>query len=138
MMNNSDTEKRKNYQKNYKEKYNKTHHSVNVTLSLKEYKSLQKFAEQENSKPTTVLKELAFAQMNKQTVYPSELLTLLQEHNRLVRSIANNLNQIAHHANIFHEVDKKTVFDHLRQLHIQIEQFSKQQVFNQQSKTTKP
>lgn len=124
------TESRKDYQKTYKEKYKKRHKSVNVTLSLKEYKRLAELAEQQNTKPTTLMRELAFAQMDKQAVYPTELIELLKEHNRLIRSIANNLNQMAHHANIFSDVDKKTVFDHLRELHTTIADFSKRQAFN--------
>lgn len=127
MMENTDN--RKSYQKAYKQKYKKGHKSVNVTLTLAEYKRLNQLAKQQQTKPTTLLKELSFAQMDKQAVYPTELIELLQEHNRLVRSIANNLNQMARSANIFNEVDKKTVFDHLRQLHLQIEKFSKQSAF---------
>lgn len=117
---------RKTYQKTYKENYKKRHKSVNVTLTLAEYKLLKELAKQQQTKPTTLLKELAFAQMDKQVVYPTELLNLLQEHNRQVRAIGNNLNQLAHSANIFTEVDKKTVFNHLRQLHLQIDNYTKQ------------
>lgn len=123
MMGNSSN---RDYQKTYKEKYNKTHQSVNVTLTTAEYKQLTELAKQQKTKPTTLLKQLAFTQMEKQAVYPTELIELLKEHNRLIRSIANNMNQMAHHANIFSEVDKKTVFDHLRQLHLQIDGFVKQ------------
>lgn len=129
--------KKRAYQKAYRKKYNKRHKSVNVTLTLAEYQQLKSFATRQKTNPTALLKELAFAQLTNQSVYPNQLLTLLQEHNRLIRSIANNLNQIAYRANIFDEVDKKTVFDHLRTLHTQIEQFSKQQAFtsNQNSET---
>lgn len=120
-----DAHKQSDYQKAYKAKYNTRHKRVSVTLTLAEYRQLKEAAKQQKTKPTSLLKELAFASLNDTDLQPTELVDKLNEHNRLVRSIANNLNQIAHHANIFSEVDKKTVFDHLRKLHTQVEYFIK-------------
>lgn len=109
----------------YKSKYNKRHKNVNVSLTLPEYKQLCEASEVHDVKPTTMLRELAFAKLNDTDLHPAEVIEKLNEHNRLVRNIANNLNQMAHHANIFTEVDKATVFNHLRQLHEQVADFIK-------------
>lgn len=129
---------RKQYQKQYKEQYRQTHKSVNVTLTAEQYQRVLRAAKKHNSKPTTMLRELAFAQLNNTALYPSALLDLLNEHNRLVRSIANNLNQLAHSANVFNEVDQKLVFEHLRQLHNQVDTFTKQSFDTGDDNSTTP
>lgn len=113
------------YQKAYKLKYNKRHKNVNVSLTLAEYKQLCAVSKLHDMKPTTMLRELALSKLNDTELATADVIAALNEHNRLVRSIANNLNQMAHHANIFSEVDKATVFNHLRQLHEQVAEFIK-------------
>lgn len=134
-------DERKEYQRAYKEKYRQSHKGVHVTLTLDEYQQIMQLAEQHNLKIPSMLKQLAFTQLGGQQPVPSALLDLIQEHNRLVRSIANNLNQLAHSANIFQEVDQKLVFDHLRELHNQMDAFVKQSFDNggdTASKQSKP
>lgn len=118
---------KQSYQKAYKSQYNKRHKNVNVGLTLAEYKQLCDASAIQNKKPTTMLRDLAFAQLNETNLQPAEVIQKLNEHNLLIRNIANNLNQIAHHANIFSEVDKQQVFTHLQQLHEQVADFITQQ-----------
>ena len=109
-------EDRSDYFRDYRKQYNKQNKYVNVRLEMKDFKRLEARAKK-LKKPTSVyLRELAFAQMDGGTIIPPEFEEAIKEHNRLIRNIANNLNQLAHSANIFKEVDQAIVFQHLRDL----------------------
>lgn len=111
------------YQKAYRETYNKKNKYVNVSVPIADYKRLESVAQKQKKKPSAYLRELAFAQLDKQVLLSDDLEQALYEHNRLIRNIANNLNQLAHSSNIFRDVDRDRVFQHLQQLDEQVKSF---------------
>lgn len=114
--------KREGYHREYRKSYNAKHKNLNVVLALEDFKRLEKSAKLHGTKPTPHLRELAFAQLDQQTLIPEALEAALKEHNLLVRNIANNLNQMAHSANIFHNADQNMIFNywHCPHLHIHL------------------
>lgn len=105
---------RSEYQKRYKQNYKQQAKRVYLTLSNEEHRAFSRAAKGE--KLAGFVKDLALHQLNGEQRIPLELKDELQELNRLVRNIANNLNQMSHSANIFRDVDQNQVFSHLIKL----------------------
>ncbi|SET71209.1 plasmid mobilization protein [Thalassotalea agarivorans] len=116
-------EGRSDYFRDYRKEYDKQNKYVNVRLEMKDFKRLEARAKKLKKPTSTYLRELAFAQLDGSTIIPPEFEEGMKEHNRLIRNIANNLNQIAHQTNIFHEVDQAVVFQHLRDLDAKVQAF---------------
>lgn len=114
---------RRDYQREYREQYKTKYKYLSVGMPMDDYKRIERAAKKHKKKPTPFFRELAFSALDSHEVMPVTLIEQLNEHNRLIRNMANNLNQMAHKANIFGEVDKDMVFDHLKQLDAQIKRF---------------
>jgi hypothetical protein len=71
---------------------------VNVTLSDEEYQRLQDAAKEYGEAPTAHLRRLAFAALDSRRVVSGEEEERLAELVRVVRGIANNLNQMARYS----------------------------------------
>lgn len=93
------TEERKLYNKKYKADYKNRIKRISITLSNAEYKELERQAKNENIKINTLVKNMAFAYHQKNTLIPEPIKAELQELRFLLRNVANNINQIAHHSN---------------------------------------
>jgi hypothetical protein len=93
------TEARKLYNKKYKADYKTRIKRISITLSNSEYKELEKRAKNENVKINTLIKNMAFAYHQKNTIAPEPIKAELQELRFLLRNVANNINQIAHYSN---------------------------------------
>ena len=89
------SDKRKIYNREYQERT----HRVSVTLNETEYRELEKRALNENVRVTTLVKNMTLAYHQGQAIIPENLQTELQELRFLLRNVANNINQIAHHSN---------------------------------------
>ncbi len=74
---------------------------VKTTLSPQEFAQLERQAKRAGLAPSAYLKELAFLQLRGQEQYipSSEVIANLSKLIALFRNVANNLNQIARHAN---------------------------------------
>jgi hypothetical protein len=101
--------KRKYYMQDYWLEYNQRKKYIKCALELSQYQSLEEYARQAGMKPTTFLREAAFAYIHRRQLMPKSVSESLPSLIAFIRNIANNLNQIARHANTF----KKTTFYNL-------------------------
>jgi hypothetical protein len=83
----------------YNREYQERTHRVAVTLNDREYSEFEKRAKNENVRVTTLVKNMALAYHQGQAIIPEALQAELQELRFLLRNVANNINQIAHHSN---------------------------------------
>ena len=95
---------RKKYLKAYKLDYRNRVKSVTISVPIADYNRLAKAAHKEGYKPTTLLYELAFSQFDKTIYVPIEIRDGLKELRFLLHNVANNINQLAHHANTVRQV----------------------------------
>jgi hypothetical protein len=93
------SDKRKLYNKEYQAEYKDRAKRVSVTLTNAEYSDLAKRAKDEGIKPTALLKNMAIAYHQQAPIMPEMIRDELQELRFLIRNVANNINQIAHHSN---------------------------------------
>ena len=91
--------KDKEYMKKYKEEYKDKAKTVSVVVPLPMYEQMEKLAEIENTKVSTLIRNMAFSYMHQKTFVPKKIENELKELTLLVRSIANNVNQMAHYSN---------------------------------------
>lgn len=93
------SDKRKLYNQQYKAEYKERTRRVSITLSHSEYTAIEKRAKAENIKPTALIKNMAMAYYQQAPIIPEIVRDELQELRFLLRNVANNINQIAHHSN---------------------------------------
>jgi hypothetical protein len=89
------SDKRKIYNQEYGQRTNR----VSVTFSKAEYAEIEKRAKAEGVKPTTLVKNMAIAYHQQNTIMPEPIVEELKELRFLIRNVANNINQIAHYSN---------------------------------------
>ncbi len=116
------------YQKQIKRERKSTHKRVEIQLTLKEYHAFKRIAVRENTSVNSVIKNMAIAYRDTQHIVPSELKQSLDNVGKLIRNIADNINQMAHSANIFKDVDENLIFQHLAQLDKQVQDFVKHKI----------
>ena len=107
---------RQTYQKNKNAQRAKTHKRVELYIPLTEFKTFQRLAKKEDMTPNRLILSYAIAYRDHQQLVPKALKKRLDEHNFLIRNMANNLNQIAHSSNIFHDAEKQNILKNLQQL----------------------
>ena len=93
------SDKRKLYNKQYKAEYKQRVKRVYLVFSQSEYDEIEKRAKSENVKPATLVKNMALAYHQQVHIMPEPIKEELQELRFLLRNVANNINQIAHHSN---------------------------------------
>jgi hypothetical protein len=93
------SDKRKLYNQQYKAEYKDRMKRVSVTFSNGEYEELEKRAKKEGVKSATLIKNMAIAYHQQNTIIPEIIADELKELRFLIRNVANNINQIAHHSN---------------------------------------
>ena len=93
------SDKRKLYNQKYKSEYKERVHRMSLSFSKAEYKEIEKRAKTEGVKPTTLVKNMAIAYHQQNTIIPEPIVEELQELRFLLRNVANNINQIAHYSN---------------------------------------
>lgn len=93
------SDKRKLYNQQYKAEYQERTHRVSITLNNTEYTEVVKRAKAEGIKPTSLIKNMALAYHQQIPIIPEMVRDELQELRFLLRNVANNINQIAHHSN---------------------------------------
>ena len=110
---------RKEYQKAYRQTYKDQARRVNLTFSLSEVSGLESAAKSFGVPLAQLVKKLALQAFEQKagTAVPEEVEERLAELDRLVRNIANNVNQMARHSNrIEFVLDEQEVFLHLASL----------------------
>lgn len=97
---------RTDYQKQYRQSYKDQAKRVNLTLSLSEHRSLQRAAKASGEPLSAYVKRRALEahEVQEQAVIPEELLEQLADLDRVIRTIANNVNQMARHSNRVRQV----------------------------------
>lgn len=97
---------RRDYQRDYQKEYQMRTKRVNLTFSRSEFRSLKSAAVASGEAMATYVKRRALeAHHNKlQTSVPEEVLEQLAELDRVARTIANNVNQMARHSNRVRQV----------------------------------
>lgn len=107
--------KKSEYLKKYREENKGKNKRVNVTLSLAEFNKLEKMAKVEKIKPTTLLKNLAFSNIDKKLSFPLDVSVDFADLVHILRGVANNINQMAKHSNTIKRVaDESRLFTLLK------------------------
>jgi len=107
----------KEYHKKYKQEYKKKAKYVNVAVPLDVYACLEKIAVVEETKVSTLMRKVAIEYLAQTPSLPKESQEDLKEVKRLIRNIANNVNQVAHHSNIIKGmVEEHQLLDYIKKL----------------------
>ena len=101
----------------------RSHKRVSRSIPLHEYQQFQAIATREGCNVSTLLLMMARAHRDDKYFVPMELSDKLSTLTRLIRNIANNINQLSHSANIFRDIDANRVFSHLADLDARITEF---------------
>ena len=108
---------RQRYMKDYRIAYKSRAKIIKVALSNDLHAVLSQRAEAEGLTPTSLVRELVASGLSGDPRVPAVVAGELKNLERLVRSIANNLNQLAHHANTVRRVvDVQSIFQELKRL----------------------
>lgn len=119
----------KEYFKNYREEYKKKVKYVNVAVPVSMYSELEKLSELEQVKPSVLLRNMALAYMQQKTFVPKKIESELKEFTFLMRTVANNINQIAHHSNIVkHMVDENGLLMEIKRLEDTVKEYTLHQL----------
>ena len=127
--------KRSEYQKQYQAKYKTRVKRVNLTFHKDEHRALLRGAKSQGKKTTTYIKELALAGMRGHVLPSKSLEEELKTLKFAIRNIANNVNQIAHHSNIVHDLtqaDENNLLQHLKQLEEAVERYTEGRILESQ------
>lgn len=116
-MNQKENQKRKKLERK------STHRRVEIQLTVSQYRAFERIAKREGISTNRLVKNMAIAYRDTTYFMPAELSKSVDKLSLLIRNIANNLNQMAHSANVFKRVDENLVFQHLAQLDEQVQNF---------------
>ena len=109
------------YQKNYRQEYKDHAKRVNLTFTLPEFRSISKSAKTSGLPVTAFVKRLAMQSFHENREAPEEIADQLADLERVIRTIANNVNQMARHSNRIGQVlDEQEVFLHIRDLELEL------------------
>lgn len=112
------------YQKQYRERTKRKFRDVSVRLTVQDYYELKSYADKNGYGMATILREGALAQIRRSHLRASGVEAELKELRFLIATIANNVNQMAHHSNVLrHVVDEGGALEKLRELEGLIEGF---------------
>ena len=114
---------RNEYQKNYRQEYKDHAKRVNLTFTLPEFRSISKSAKTSGLPVTAFVKRLAMQSFHQNREAPEEIAEQLADLERVIRTIANNVNQMARHSNRIGQVlDEQEVFLHIRDLELELKE----------------
>lgn len=91
-------QQRQSYMKTYRKAYSASKKRINATATLQQYEQLAKAARPDESVPAVTLR-LALERLREAPKVPEINTDTAKELTRLVRTMSNNLNQVAHHLN---------------------------------------
>ena len=105
------------YQKAYRESYGSRAKRVNLTFGLSECADLERAAKRSGMPLSAYVKSCALQGHSGQVEAPEDVLEQLADLSRVVRTIANNVNQMARHSNTIGQVlDEHEVFARIQEL----------------------
>lgn len=90
---------RRDYLKDYRQKMKARVKRVSLTFSASEYAAFEAAASVAGEKPASFVKALALQALHHEVALPEAVESELAELSRLVRNVANNVNQMARHSN---------------------------------------
>lgn len=112
------------YLKAYRQSYRTKRKRVNVTFTLAEYDALDDAARTMGETPTTFLHRLAVTALSGQPRLTKEDEARFDEFSRLIRGIANNLNQMARYSHATRGMlDEREIGYQLRYLEESVRKF---------------
>lgn len=112
---------RDQYQRDYRQQYKDHAKRVNLTFSLSEYRGIVSSAKDAGVPVAAYVKRLALDAESGRAPVPEELMEQLADLERVIRTIANNVNQMARHSNrIAHVLDAQEVFLHIHTLQTEL------------------
>ncbi len=107
----------KEYHQKYRKEYAKKVKYLNVSIPMKTYREMQDLAINQDVKVSKLFRDMAIAYMQQQTYVPKEISDELKALKLLIRNVANNVNQVAHHSNIINGlVNENDLLEELRRL----------------------
>lgn len=114
---------RTEYLRQYRQNYKAHARRVNLTFDLSEYRLIARAAKAEGIPLAAFLKRLALQSLDgAQADAPGALADQLADLDRVIRTIANNVNQMARHSHrIAHVLDEQEVFLHIAALQAELE-----------------
>lgn len=114
---------RSEYQREYRQQYKQQVKRVNLTYSLSEHRQIARAANAAGVPVASFVKQLSLGEAGRSRDLPEDLREQLADLDRVVRTIANNVNQMARHSHrIGHVLDEQEVFLNIHALQTQLEQ----------------
>jgi hypothetical protein len=89
----------KEYHQNYRKEYAKKMKYLNLAIPLTTYQEFEALAKKENTKVSPLIRKMALAYLQQHTFVPQDIVEELRAVKLLIRNVANNVNQVAHHSN---------------------------------------
>lgn len=112
------------YIRQYKREHPPVGKRVNITLSEGEYEKLVEIASESGERPTTYLRNVAVAALDGRRVLAKKEEERADEFVRVIRGIANNLNQMARYSNTVRAMlDEREVGYQLRYMEAAFREF---------------
>ncbi len=111
---------RAEYLRRYRQEYKDHAKRVTLTFSLSEYRSIARDAKAAGLPIAGYVRRLALQTPNPaKATLPEPLASEFADLDRVIRTIANNVNQMARHSNrIAHVLESQEVFLHIRDLEL--------------------
>ena len=116
-------EKRKGYMQEYLARYRENHHEIKITLSNQDYVVIKRIAEKQGTRVSAYIRQATMEQSRHLYLFPKDLEIEIKSAVRNMRSIGNNINQIARYCNEeqYSSPDSlETVFNFLRNIENEI------------------
>jgi hypothetical protein len=107
---------RKTYLKKKNQERKATHKRFELSLPNAQAKPFERLAKKEGISPNKLIIAYAQAHLDERYIVPKALKKRLDQHNFLIRNLANNVNQIAHSSNVFHTAEKQAILKNLDEL----------------------
>lgn len=102
---------RSDYQRDYRQQYKQQAKRVNLTYSLSEHRQIARAAKAAGLPVASYVKQLSLGEAAAMRDLPEDLREQLADLDRVIRTIANNVNQMARHSHrIGHVLDEQEVF----------------------------
>ncbi len=122
-------EERKAYNQQYHQANKDRAKRIYYTLTPAEYRDIEKRAKVEGENIHTLIKNMALAYHQQAPIMPEMIRDELQELRFLLRNVANNINQIAHHSNTIRKLaDENGLLLEIQKMETTINEFITQRM----------
>jgi len=121
----------KEYHKQYKRDYKKSHKNINIGIPINIYECFKKIAIIEETSVGALVRKMAIEQLTNKPTLEKKDKEKLNELSLLIRNIANNINQIAHHSNTIKGlVDENQLLGHIKKLEETVMEYTEDKIIN--------